>query len=161
MTSYPFAPSPSGPFQFQPVLDGATYNVIITWGLVRQDWYVNVFDLSGTRIVTIPVLASPSAINLQAISWANGRATGVVVTPHGFPVGATVRLTVAGCVPDGYDGTFDVLASGPNAFSYALSSDPGEATVLGSAGYVLNILDGYFASTLVFREASSTFEVSP
>lgn len=161
MTAYPFVPSASTPFQFQPVLDGATYNVVVTWNVFGQRWYVNAFDLAGNRIVTIPVIASPSTIDLQAISWASGRAAGVVVAPHGLPVGATARLTVSGCSPSGYDGTFDVLASGADSFSYALAANPGVATVLGSAGYSINILAGYFASTLVFREASSTFEVSP
>lgn len=161
MTSYPFVPNASEPFQFQPVLDGATYNVVVTWNVFGQRWYVNVFDLSGTRIVTMPAITSPTAIYLQAVSWANGRVTGVVVAPHGFPVGATVRLAIIGCSPSGYDGEFDVLASGADSFSYALAADPGVATVLGSAGYSINILAGYFASTLVFREASSTFEVSP
>lgn len=133
----------------------------MTWNVFGQRWYVNVLDLAGNRIVTIPVIASPSTIYLQAISWENGRVASVVVAPHGLSVGATARLTVFGCSPSGYDGTFDVLASGADSFSYALAADPGVATVLGSAGYSINILAGYFASTLVFREASSTFEVSP
>lgn len=161
MTAYVFTPTATSLFQFQPIFDGATYNVIITWNIFRQDWYVNVLDLSGNRVVSIPVISSPSAINLQSISWANGRATGIVVSPHGFPIGAAVRLTVAGCAPDGYNGHVDVLASEANAFTYALATDPGVATVLGTAGYSINILDGYFTSTLVFREASSTFEVMP
>lgn len=160
-TSYAFVPSSSAPFQFQPVLDGATYNVIVTWNVFGQRWYVNVYDLSGNRIVTLPVLSSPSAIDLQAISWANGRASAVVESPHGFPIGATVRLTVAGCAPDGYNGLVDVLVTGPNSFSWAFSSDPNEATVLGTAGYSLNILDGYFDSVLTFDDPSSTFSVTP
>lgn len=161
MTSYAFTPSASTLFQFQPTFDGATYNAIITWNLFRQDWYVNVFDLSNNLIVSLPVIGSPTSINLQAISWANGRVTCAVVSPHGFPVGATVRLTIAGCFPDAYNGLVDVLVSGANTFTYALASDPGDATVLGTAGYSINMLDGYFTSTLIFREASSTFEVSP
>lgn len=161
MTSYAFVPSASTLFQFQPILDGATYNVVVTWNLFRQDWYVNVLDLSGNRIATLPVISSPSVIDLQDIAWANGRVTGIVDSPHGFPIGATVRLTVAGCSPNGYNGAINALASGTNAFTYALASDPGTATVLGTAGYSINILAGYFDSTLVFRDASSTFEVSP
>lgn len=161
MTAYPFVPSASEPFQFQPILDGATYNIIVTWNIFGQRWYVNVFDLSGNRVVTIPVISSPSALAFQAVSWANGRAIIVAAVPHGFPVGATIRLTVSGCAPDGYNGEIDALASSASALTYALASDPGDATVLGMVGYSINILDGYFTSTLVFREASSTFEVSP
>lgn len=161
MTTYAFPAASQQVFQFQPVLDGATYNVVVTWNVFGQRWYANVFDLSGNRVLTIPVLSSPSALNLQSLSWANGRATATATTPHGFLVGATVRLTISGCSPDGYDGVVDVLSTGPSSFSWALASDPGDATVLGSAGYVVNMLDGYFGSTMTFDDPSSSFTVSP
>lgn len=83
-----FSPSPLGPFQFQPTLDGVEYNAIVTWNTYAQRWYVNVYDQSGTLIVAIARVGSPP-------------------------------------------------------------------------GFDISLVAGYFASTLVFRQATQTFEVSP
>lgn len=56
-------------FQFQATLDGALYNVVITWNVYRQDWYFNVYDQSNILIVTSPLVGSPpspAGINLVA-----------------------------------------------------------------------------------------------
>lgn len=63
-----FSPSVAGPFQFEPELDGQTYSVIVTWNVYSQRWYVNIYDLSGNLIVSIPNIGSPlnHDINLVA-----------------------------------------------------------------------------------------------
>lgn len=66
VTIFNFAPTNAAPFQFQPQLDGAIYNAIITWNVFGQRYYLNLYDLNNVRIVTIAVVGSPlgSDINL-------------------------------------------------------------------------------------------------
>lgn len=59
MTIVRFQPTSSAPFQFQPTLDGQVYTAIVTWGLFGQRWYLNIYSLSGDRILSIPLVVSP------------------------------------------------------------------------------------------------------
>ena len=89
MTTYiPFTPSPTAPFQFSAMLDGASYTGTVRWNTAGQRWYVTLTDSTGTVIFTLPLIGSP--------------------------VGSDIPLTA-----------------------------------------------GYFTSTLVYREGTQTFEVSP
>jgi hypothetical protein len=88
--------------------------------------------------------------------------------PHGYRIASTVELTLVGSTPDAYNGLFPCLITGPSSFSYILADDPGAATVFGTANYNINLIGGvakedgtFFASTLMFRQAASQFEVSP
>ena len=58
-TSVVFNPSPLSPFQFQATLDGALYNIIVTWNISRQGWYVTCVDQSNNVIFTIARIGSP------------------------------------------------------------------------------------------------------
>lgn len=53
-----FVPSSSAPFQFQATLDGSVYTVTVTWNVFGQRYYVNIFTLDGTRVLTIPLIGS-------------------------------------------------------------------------------------------------------
>lgn len=59
MTTYPFIPSATTPFEFQPILDGVTYTAIVTWGLFGRRYYISVYAIDGTRVFTMPVIGSP------------------------------------------------------------------------------------------------------
>jgi len=87
---------------------------------------------------------------------------------HGLRVGSVVPLTIAGALPDAYNGLVDALITGPVSFTYALANDPGVATSFGRASYDLNLVGGvqdvngnYFSSSLVFRQAAMQFEITP
>ena len=54
-----FAPTVRAPFQFQATLDGVIYTVIVTWNLFGQRYYINIYALDGTWIVTLPLVGSP------------------------------------------------------------------------------------------------------
>jgi hypothetical protein len=54
-----FTPSASAPFQFQPTFDGATYTVIVTWGLFGQRYYVNCYTVPGALVYSLPLIGSP------------------------------------------------------------------------------------------------------
>ena len=58
MTTYAFAPSPTVPFQFQPTLDGTTYNCVITWNIFGNRYYVTCYTQSGAVVFTLPLISS-------------------------------------------------------------------------------------------------------
>jgi len=159
---FPFLPSNTSVFQFQPTLDGDIYTATCPWNLSGQRYYLSLFALDGTRVFTLPLIGSRDANALESITWASGFVTATTVLPHGYVVGKTANITVSGCTPAAYNGDFRVLVTGPNTFQYPLEANPGPATQLGLSDYVVNLAEGYFeTSRLVFRSSNATFEVAP
>lgn len=173
-----FSPQPNQTFRFAPVLDGQVYNAEVVWSLFGRRWYLNLKSLSGALIFELPVIGSPTGINLQSLGWANGYANATFLEPHGYEVLATVPITISGCAPDAYNGRVKALitsrnsmqwplASNPvsiarNALEWPLSNNPGTASQLGIASFDIDIAGGYFTtSTLVFRQTAQVFEISP
>lgn len=163
MTTFPVAPSNTGPPQFTPTFDGDQYIVRVVWSLFGQRYYVSCYDLFGNLIFNVPLTESPTGVDIQTLDYdeLSGLAEGVATGPHGFKTGSTTRLTIAGASPDIYNGTFLVLATGPTSFSFPLtvSSYPGPATMAGVLSFDISMSAGYFTSTLVYR--NSSFVVSP
>ena len=60
-----FTPTLSAPFQFQATLDGNSYNVIITWNLFGQRYYVDIYNAQQTLIVSLPLIGSPPDYDLS------------------------------------------------------------------------------------------------
>lgn len=156
-----FQPSSTAPFQFQPTLDGDVYNVVVTWNLFGARYYVSIYQLDGALVVTLPLIGSASGVNVSSLAWSGGVVTATTEAPHGYAVASVVALTVAGCAPDAYNGQFDCVVTGPSTLTYQLADDPGSFTQLGTIAYDISLVDGYFDTTMVFREASQSFEVSP
>jgi hypothetical protein len=157
-----FQPSNVAPFQFQPTLDNATYNAVVTWNLFGRRWYFNLYQLDGTLVVYLPLIGSTDGIRIASMIWANGIVTVTTAEPHGYEINRVIWLTMVGCLPDAYNGRLKRLITGPNTFSYGLPVDPGDFTQLGIVSYDTSLVAGYFdTSTLVFRQSSQTFEVSP
>lgn len=163
MTTYiPFVPNVQGPFTFQPVLDGITYAASVRWNTAAQRWYLTVVQLDGARVVTLPLISSPSGAAIENVVWANGTVTIKTATPLGYQIGTTVQLTVTGCVPVALNATWSALITDIDTFTFALTGDPGDATQLGRATYNINMVASYFStSVLVYREDTTTFEVTP
>lgn len=163
MTTYTnFTPTSSKAFTFQPALDGSTYTCVVTWNLFGQRYYVNLYDLDGTLVVCLPLIGSVTAQNLSSLSWSNGVVTATTTVGHGYLVGTTVALTVAGSSPSAYSGLVYALITSRTAFTYSLSTDPGINVTPGTVCSQINILAGYFtSSTMVYREDAAQFEVSP
>lgn len=59
MTLYPFLPSATANFQFQPTLDGQVYNIIVNWNLAGQRYYINIYTLQGALVLCLPLIGSP------------------------------------------------------------------------------------------------------
>lgn len=156
-----FVPSLVAPFQFQPELDGAIYNCVVTWNLFGRRYYVSCYDLGGARIFTVPLVGSPAGLVLQSLSWEGNVATAETIDPHGYPPGSTIRFTIADAQPDGFNGTFDCLIVDGTTFTYPLMVNPGPIVSAGDASRNINLAGGYFDSTLVYRAANQQFEISP
>jgi len=76
------------------------------------------------------ILGAVTESAVSAISWAAGTVT-VTQAGHGYSTGDKIRLS--GFTPSGYNGEYTITVTGANNYTYALSSDPGAATVLGTA----------------------------
>ena len=159
MTTYvDFQPSQTTPFQFQATLDGEHYVVTVPWNIMGERYYVSVSDLNNNVIVYRSV-ASSTAVSQAALSWANGTATASLSSPHNVPLGSVARITVAN-TGSAYDGTYLALAVDATDFTYPLPSNPGPAS--GGVSQDVNLVGGYFTtSSLVFRDNTQQFEVSP
>lgn len=168
MTKFTFAPSTAAVFSFQPTLDGEAYNATVPFSLFGNRPYLSLLSLSGVQVWYGAVVGSPTGVQLQSLSWANGRALAEAAAAHGYKIASTVVLTLTGCTPAAYNGRFPCLITGLTTFSYAIASDPGDASVLGAASYDISLIGGvakpdgtFFESTLVYRAASRQFEVLP
>lgn len=60
-----FTPSPSSNFQFQPVLDGASYNAVVTWNYYGQRYYINIYTQQGVRVLSLPMVGSPDGYDIS------------------------------------------------------------------------------------------------
>lgn len=149
---------------FQPTLDGALYNATCPWGLFGQRAYLTIATLQNARILTTPLVGTPDPIALASCVW-NELAAVVVVTtqtPHSLMVGSIVKMTISGVTPSIYNGTRQYLVASPTTLTYPQTSDPGPpATAQGVVCKLVNLVGGYFASTLILRESTKIIEVDP
>lgn len=159
---FPFVPNVQAPFTFQPTMDGQGYAVSVTWNVFGQRWYVNMNQLTGPLVFSLPLIGSPDGTSIESISWAFGVVTVVAADPHRYTIGQTIPITIYGASPAGYNGTFDALIVDEVTFTFQLATDPGAATAFGQQIYDIDIAGGYFeTSKLVYRESSKTFEATP
>ena len=161
-TIYPFVQSTTTLFSFSPVLDGQTYSATIRWGLFGQRHYLQLTAVGGSLIVNLPVIVSPPSVQIASLSWQYGFVYVETSAPHGFLVGATANITLAGNAPSALNGTFPCFIIDESNFFFPLSADPGMVTTLGAAQYVVNMLAGYFdTSVLYFVPSANQFIVTP
>jgi hypothetical protein len=155
-----FVPSQIQAPLFNVTLDGNIYTAIITWNLFAQRYYITLMALDGTVILTQALVGSPIPISISALSWANGTVTVTTANPHGVRIGRAALLTIDGVTPDAFNGIVQVLITGQTTFSYPLAVNPGPATILGAVEKNINLVAGFFTSTLVFRQDNNQFEVT-
>ncbi len=161
-TVIPFLPSTQAPYQFRPILDGATYAASTPWSLFGRRYYFQLSALNGSLIVYEALIGSPSPINIEGFLWTNGFVNLICTTPHGVPLGQTVNMTVQGCAPAAYNGVFQMYATDMLTLTYNSVADPGPATQLGGVSADINLVAGYgFTSTLVYRPSYQRFEINP
>ena len=69
---------------------------------------------------------------LTSLAWSSSVVTGTTTIGHGWNIGDTVEVTIAGAVPAGYNGTFNATITGANSFTYPLVANPGAETTPGT-----------------------------
>lgn len=78
-------------------------------------------------------LSTPVA--LTSLAWASaydGQVTATTTSPHGIPTNTQFVTTIAGVVPDEYNGTYRATVTGASTFTYYLTDDPGSMTTAGT-----------------------------
>jgi hypothetical protein len=162
LTVFPFIPSPTGPFQFQPTLDGDPSTVVVVWELAGQRYYLNVLTSRGVLVCSVPMIGSDARRGIVRVDWFRGVVTITTADPHQLDIGGVARLNISGITPDDYNGDVEAFVSGPDTFTYPLAVEPiASVSALGSYSYDINLLAGYYSSKLVWRTANNSFEVSP
>lgn len=163
MTTYiDFQPSQQQVFRFQPLLDGDTYDIEVVWSLFGQRYYLNCSALNGERLFSLPLVGSPNGKTIESCTWDGDTVFVKLSRPHKYELGSITRVNISRCVPDTFNGDFEVSVETPDTVSYSQMSDPGNLTTPGLMTYNINIVAAYFnESTLVYRTGSNQFEITP
>jgi hypothetical protein len=154
-------------------LDGTSYNVTITWNVSAQRYYINVYTLDGTWIITTALVSTPPARDIASVVYDPflSLATVTMVDPTLWPVplaheglvtppGTVIDYTLEGFTPDTYNGLVRALQINPTTFTFPLATDPGPVVVMGKVNRLINMIQSLFStSSLVYRNAA--FEINP
>lgn len=157
-----YVQQPGIAFEFQATLDNQQYTCVLMWNIFGRRLYLNILTSDNVLVVCEALVGSPPALNIQSLSWANGTATLITATPHGFRTLDTIALTVSGCAPAPYNGIFDMLAIDNFTLTFPIVSDPGPPSQIGQVAFNINLVEQYFqTSTMVYRAGNQNFEINP
>ena len=67
MTVFPFLPSATQPFEFQPTLDGLQYTAFVRWNIFGRRYYLELYQLDGTRVLTTALIGSPNDADIDLV----------------------------------------------------------------------------------------------
>ena len=160
-TYYQFAPSRISAPIYTFTLDGNQYSVTVVWNVSARRFYLLGQTMDSQLVFAVPLVESLPSIPILSATWDRSNARAVVTTtyPHPFIIGAPVKISVNSMTPSGYNGSGFALPLSKTEIAYPVAKDPGTATVVGFVDYVINMVQPYFKSTLVYR--NTMFEVSP
>jgi hypothetical protein len=171
-TVIPFLPSDLVAPKFKVVLDGNNYDVLVTWNISAQRYYIDLYDLNGNWVVTTPLVQSPPSRSLASFIYNDIQRTATItmVDPSLWPVplssagtltppGTMVDYTLENFDPTSLNQTFRSMQINNLSFSFPLANDPGQINILGSVARYINMVGGLFNSTLIYRNGA--FEVTP
>lgn len=172
-TIVPFVPSNQRAPSIPATLDGSPYNIVITWNVSAQRYYINIYDTNGNWILTTALVSTPPArqINTTVYDPFLNQVTVTMVDPSLWPVplaleginirpGQIIDYTLLGFQPNTYNGLFRCLHIDPITFTFPMLTDPGQVLIMGSVNRMLNMIEPLFVtSTLVYRNGS--FEINP
>jgi Domain of unknown function (DUF6983) len=147
---------------FNPVLDGNTYQVTITWNIFGNRWYFNLYNLNGALVTCRALVSSDDQHSIESIVWDNGVVTVTASSPHFFGLGDVVNLNISGNTPIEYNGIYPCDVTGTTTFTYLLTNNPGQQVVIGNFGSIVDLTHGFFnTSTIAYYANSNQFVVSP
>lgn len=98
-----------------------------------------------------PLLQTSKAIT--SMSWSSSVVTGTVSGGHGYTVGDTLPVTIAGVSPSGYNGNYTITVTSSTQFTYVLAANPGTVTVQGTV-IVQDEAELYSMATTFFAQGN-------
>jgi len=106
------------------------------------------YQYCGTLSAVSALLAAP--LTLTGLVWSSGTVTATATAALSLATGQIFTTTIAGVTPAGYNGTYVATVTGANTFTFALTVNPGTATVPGTylpsnAGFISNSATTFFA----------------
>jgi hypothetical protein len=165
MTTYiHFTPQPLQAFGFAATLDGQEITCQVPWSLFANRWYLSMADANGISIVFRALIGSPDALVIKNIEWDQDDGIFVeTLQPHMFEFMQTCNLTIAGADPDVLNGIWSCFILSPTTFVIPYpEKSPVPIQSYGQVSCDVNLAAGYFnTSTLVFRQSTQQFEITP
>jgi hypothetical protein len=162
-TVVPFIPSNIRAPSFHAILDGSDRNIVVTWNVAAQRYFINVYDMDGTWRVTTPIITSPPGENVTSFRFDPAAKSVTVVKATGLrrKPGTIMRYWFSGFQPAAINGLYPrCLVLDTLTFTYPAAADPGPVTVLGTVHRRLSMVAGIFLnSTLIYRNGA--FEIDP
>lgn len=159
MEIFEFAPPPDDAFRFSPVIDGETYEAAVEWSIFGRRWFLRLSEPGGALALYTAVVESPVLARVDSLRWDQARGRVILTAEHALPIGAVVQMTVRGSLPETYNGNFDMAVESPNTLSYPMKTDPGGLVTPGLWGREIDLLQGRFTTTLIYRQRR--FETYP
>lgn len=142
---------------------GATTNTLsLTSKAVNTKFYklaISVVTPIGGPLTSLSNAAKVIGTQVtESITWTSGFVTVTTAAPHGFTNGDSIVM--AGFTPAGYNGTFTIANASGSTFTFPLTTDPGAATVQGTATKTIvktNTLLSWLAGTATVTSAGHGF----
>jgi hypothetical protein len=162
MTTYfPFTPSNRVAPQFFPTFDGQNYTIIVMWNISAQRYYLNCTDIQNNLVFMLPIIESNPALQIASMEYDDVNHWVILETflPHNVETADLIKINIINCIPKTYNGYVNATILDDTHIQYMISPNPGVATTMGQVDLSINIIKGYFDSTLVFR--NKMFEVNP
>ena len=86
----------------------------------------------------IRIASSTAVVTISTITRVGTLATATTASPHGLVTGN--QITIVGCTPAAFNGTFVITRTGASTFTYVMASTPAsDATVVGTYSIALAI----------------------
>lgn len=106
------------------------------------------YQYCGTLSAVTSILSAPLA--LSGMVWSTGVVTATAAVALTLSTGQMFTTTISGATPAAYNGTYTATVTGASTFTFALTPNPGTATVPGTylpanAGFISNSATTFFA----------------
>lgn len=152
-----FSPSTTAVFAFQATLNGSQYNIATPYNVFRQDYYINVSDLTGVSLLYRALVGTGPSLP-ATFTWANGWATAACAAPHWVPIGNSVNMNVSNTGTE-YDGNQAAVATSLTNLSYQIGNPEQTNIINGNVNFTWNLVSGYIPNAyLIFHWDTQQFE---
>jgi hypothetical protein len=186
-TIVPFTPSNITAPKFKALLDGNSYDIVVTWNLSAKRYYINIYGKGGVWILTVPIISTAPARKVSAavydpflnavtitllndLSWVLPTEPPCLLPTSGFmeetkvitntKPGTIIEYTLDNFQPATYNGRYRSLHLNDQSFVIPMPVNPGPVVVLGQVSRLLSMISCRFTrSTMIYRNGA--FEISP